>query len=91
MWQTIGELLPSAVGPIPIIAIVLMLGTQRARSNGMAFASGWIVGLTTVAVLIVLLASDADQVHPLARPRRQGARQRHRRAGRMTRAVIVGE
>lgn len=64
MWQTIGELLPSAVGvavsPIPIIAIVLMLGTQRARSNGMAFASGWIVGLTTVAVLIVVLASGAD-------------------------------
>lgn len=67
MWQAIGGVLPSAVGvavsPIPIIAIVLMLGTPRARSNGVAFASGWIVGLTTVAVLIVVLASEADDSH----------------------------
>jgi hypothetical protein len=37
MGQAIGEILPLAVGvalsPVPIIAIILMLGTPRARSN----------------------------------------------------------
>jgi threonine/homoserine/homoserine lactone efflux protein len=64
MWQTIGDLLPSAVGvalsPVPIIAVILMLGTPRARSNGPAFALGWVLGLVIVSVLVVLLASGAD-------------------------------
>ena len=42
--QTIGDFLPAAVAvalsPIPIVAVVLMLGTPRARSNGPAFALG---------------------------------------------------
>ena len=41
MGRAIGEILPMAIGvaisPIPIIAIVLMLGTPRARSTGPAF------------------------------------------------------
>ncbi len=64
MWQAIGDLLPSAVGvaisPVPIIAVILMLGTARARSNGLAFALGWIVGLIVVSVVVVLAAGDAD-------------------------------
>jgi hypothetical protein len=43
MGQAIGDLLPSAVGvaisPVPIIAVILMLGTPRARSNGPALQS----------------------------------------------------
>ncbi|MDQ2677991.1 MAG: GAP family protein [Actinomycetota bacterium] len=65
--QAIGELLPYAVGvalsPIPIIAVILMLDTPKARSNGPAFALGWIVGLTAAAVIVLLIsggASDAD-------------------------------
>jgi hypothetical protein len=38
--RAIGDLLPSAVGvalsPIPIIAVILILATPRARSNGPA-------------------------------------------------------
>jgi threonine/homoserine/homoserine lactone efflux protein len=64
MGQAIGDLLPSAVGvafsPIPIIAVILMLGTPRARSNGPAFALGWILGLIIVSTVIVLVAGDAD-------------------------------
>ncbi len=49
MWPAIGDLLPSAVGvalsPVPIIAVILMLGTPKARSNGPAFAVGWVAGL----------------------------------------------
>ena len=50
--QAIGDLLPVAVGvalsPIPIIAVILMLGTPKARVNGPAFVVGWIVGLVAV-------------------------------------------
>jgi threonine/homoserine/homoserine lactone efflux protein len=64
MWQAIGDLLPSAVGvalsPVPIIAVILMLGTPRARSNGPAFAVGWVLGLVIVSVVVVLLASGSD-------------------------------
>ncbi len=46
MGQAIGDLLPAAIGvaisPVPIIAIILMLGTPKARSNGPAFAAGWV-------------------------------------------------
>jgi hypothetical protein len=31
---------------IPIVAVVVMLGTPRARSAGLAFAAGWLVGLS---------------------------------------------
>lgn len=64
MWNTIGQLLPSAVGvalsPVPIVAVILMLGTPKAKSNGPAFAAGWILGLVAVSVVVLLLASGAD-------------------------------
>jgi threonine/homoserine/homoserine lactone efflux protein len=59
--EAIGDILPMAVGvaisPVPIIAIVLMLGTRRARSNGPAFALGWLIGLTAVGAIVLALAS----------------------------------
>lgn len=64
MGQAIGDLLPSAIGvalsPVPIIAVILMLGTPKARSNGPAFAIGWVIGLIVVSVIVLLVASDAD-------------------------------
>jgi threonine/homoserine/homoserine lactone efflux protein len=61
MGEAIGNTLPMAIGvaisPVPIIAIVLMLGTPRARSTGPAFAVGWLVGLTVVGAVVLLLAS----------------------------------
>ncbi len=64
MGQAIGDILPLAVGvalsPVPIIAVILMLGTPRARTNGPAFAIGWVIGLIVVSVIVVLLASGAD-------------------------------
>jgi Sap, sulfolipid-1-addressing protein len=52
LGEAIGDLLPSAVGvalsPIPIVAVILMLGTPRARSNGPAFAAGWVGSTNTV-------------------------------------------
>jgi threonine/homoserine/homoserine lactone efflux protein len=62
--QAIGDLLPSAVvvalSPVPIIAVILMLATPRARSNGVAFMIGWIAGLVAVSVVVLFLFSGAD-------------------------------
>lgn len=64
LGQVIGHVLPSAVGvalsPIPIIAVVLMLGTPRARSNGPAFAIGWVIGLTAVSAVVLVVADGAS-------------------------------
>ena len=63
MTDAIGQVLPLAVGvalsPVPIIAVVLMLGTPAGRVNGPAFLLGWIVGLTVVATLVLLVAGGA--------------------------------
>jgi threonine/homoserine/homoserine lactone efflux protein len=64
MGQTIGEILPLAVGvavsPIPIIAVILMLFSGRARANSLAFLFGWIVGIVAVSALFVWLAGTQD-------------------------------
>lgn len=64
MSQAIGQSLPFAVAialsPIPIIGVVLMLATPRARVNGLAFLAGWIVGLAVVGAVVILISSGAD-------------------------------
>jgi threonine/homoserine/homoserine lactone efflux protein len=64
LGQAIGDFLPAAVGvalsPVPIVAVILMLGTPRARTNGPAFALGWVVGLAAVSVTVLLLAGGSD-------------------------------
>jgi threonine/homoserine/homoserine lactone efflux protein len=61
--DAIGQVLSLGVGvslsPVPIIAIVLMLGTPRARVNGPAFVLGWILGLTIVGVIVLVVAGGA--------------------------------
>jgi hypothetical protein len=60
MGQAIGQSLPLAVGvalsPVPIIAVVLMLTTPRARANGPAFVLGWLLGLGVVGAVVLALA-----------------------------------
>ena len=60
MGQAIGEFLPAAVGiavsPIPIVAVVLMLVSARARVNGPAFLAGWIVGVAGLGALLLVAA-----------------------------------
>ena len=69
--EAIGDLLPSALAvalsPIPIVAVVLVLGTSRARTAGPSFALGWIAGLLSVSVVVLLLVgsgSDSDSDDP---------------------------
>ena len=63
MQQVIGQILPLAVGidvsALSIAAVILMLGTPRARSNGPMFLVGWMVGLFVVGGIALVLASAA--------------------------------
>jgi Sap, sulfolipid-1-addressing protein len=64
MGSAIGHVLSLAVGvalsPLPIIAVILMLVTPRARSNGPAFIVGWLVGLAIVGTIVLLIAGPAN-------------------------------
>jgi len=64
MLDAIGEILPSAVGvaisPVPVIAVILMLFTAKAKTNGPAFLLGWVVGLSVAATVVYSLADSAD-------------------------------
>ncbi len=63
MGQGISEILTFAVGvaisPVPIIAVILMLFSQRARVNGPAFLLGWVVALGAVSAAVYAV-SDAS-------------------------------
>jgi len=60
LGQAIGGLLPFAVGvalsPTPIVAMVLMLITPKARVNGLVFVLGWVVGVAVVGAILLALA-----------------------------------
>lgn len=62
--EAIGAILPAAVAvalsPIPIIAIVLVLGSSHARTSGPAFAAGWVLGLTAVSIVVVQFVGGAS-------------------------------
>src|ERR1039457_935512 len=63
MGQAIGGSLALAIGiaisPIPIIAVVLILTTHRAKANGPAFLGGWLLGLGIVGAIVLVLARPA--------------------------------
>jgi threonine/homoserine/homoserine lactone efflux protein len=63
MADAVGQVLSLGVGvalsPVPIIAVVLMLGTPRARANGPAFVLGWVAGLAVAGTVILLVSSGA--------------------------------
>jgi threonine/homoserine/homoserine lactone efflux protein len=46
--------------PIPIIAVILMLFSQRARANSAMFLLGWIVGVLGVTVVALVIANTQD-------------------------------
>lgn len=62
MGGAIGQSLPVAVGvmisPLPIVAVVLMLTSGKARANAFAFLLGWFVAVGAVALVVALLAGS---------------------------------
>ena len=49
-----------AISPVPIIAVILMLFSRRARVNGPVFLLGWVVALAVVSAVAFLLAEGTD-------------------------------
>jgi threonine/homoserine/homoserine lactone efflux protein len=64
MGEAIGQVLGFGVGvalsPVPIIAVVLMLSTPRARVNGPMFLLGWVIGLSVVGVIVLFASSGGN-------------------------------
>jgi hypothetical protein len=70
MGEAIGQSLPLAIGvalsPIPIIAVVVLLTSSRARSLGPVFVLGWLLGLVVVGAIVLAVvgpsgAGSSDQ------------------------------
>jgi threonine/homoserine/homoserine lactone efflux protein len=64
MGKAIGEILPYAVAASitvsAIIGIILMLVTPKARTNGPAFAVGYVLGFALVGTIVIALAGGKD-------------------------------
>src|SRR5512135_2420747 len=64
MGKGISEVLTFAVGvaisPVPIIAVTLMLFSQRARVNGLMFLLGWVLALAVVSGVVYAAADQAN-------------------------------
>jgi threonine/homoserine/homoserine lactone efflux protein len=62
--KAIGEILPYALGAaisvVPIIAVILMLVTPKAKTNGASFAIGFVLGLAVICTVAVALAGGSD-------------------------------
>lgn len=64
MGQAVGNVLPLAVAvavfPVPIIAVVVVLGSNRGTAKGVAFVFAWCLGLAAVGAVALVLAGVAD-------------------------------
>lgn len=65
MGATIGEILGFAVGvaisPVPVIAVILMLFTNKATANSLSFLGGWILGLAIAGGIVLALGIEASE------------------------------
>jgi hypothetical protein len=59
MGEAIGHSLPLAIGvglsPIPIVAVVVLLTSSRARCLGPVFVLGWLLGLVVVGAIVLVV------------------------------------
>ena len=64
MGQGVSEVLTFAIGvaisPVPIIAVILMLFSQRARVNGPVFLLGWVLTLAVVSGVVYAISDQSD-------------------------------
>jgi hypothetical protein len=64
MGQGISAILTFAIGvaisPVPIIAVILMLFSPRARVNGPAFLLGWVVALAALSTVVYIVSHDGN-------------------------------
>ena len=64
MGQGISAVLTFAIGvavsPVPIIAVILMLFSPRARVNGPAFLAGWVLALAALSTIVYAISHDGN-------------------------------
>ncbi len=62
MGEAIGQGLPFAAGlavsPFPLVAIVVILGSPRGRSNGILFALAAVAGIAAIGTIVLMLSGD---------------------------------
>lgn len=60
MGEVFGSLLPFIAGialsPVPVIAVILTLFSERGKSASVGFLAGWMLGLTALTTIVALLA-----------------------------------
>jgi threonine/homoserine/homoserine lactone efflux protein len=63
MGDAVGQVLVLGIGvavsPVPIIAVILLLVTPRARTTGPAYVLGWLFGLSIVGAVVFAVAPNA--------------------------------
>ena len=61
-------MLPLAIGiaisPLAIVAVILILTTPQARTNGPAFLGGWLLALTVVGGVALVVTDAAESASP---------------------------
>lgn len=66
--ELVGTIVPLALvvglSPLPILPMVLLVMTPRARGNSLAFLGAWFVALTAIVVGALLLAGTQDPTPP---------------------------
>lgn len=64
MGEALGNVLPLAVAiaifPVPIIAVVLIIGSDRGQAKGSAFVLAWCAGLGAIGAIVLLLGGVFD-------------------------------
>jgi hypothetical protein len=64
MGEAIGQSLPLAIAvalsPVPIIAVVVLLTSSRARSLGPVFVLGWLLGLLVVGAIVLAVVGPSS-------------------------------
>lgn len=64
MGEALGDILPLAVAvaifPVPIIAVVLVLGSDRGTAKGAAFVLSWCFGLAAVGGIVLVFGGAAN-------------------------------
>lgn len=64
---TLGYAVGIAISPIPIAATILMLFSDRARTNSVTFMVAWISGIAVVATVVALIPGlETDDAEPSA-------------------------
>lgn len=67
LGRAIGELLPAAlavgIGPIFVVAVMLVPHDRRSRLASGTFVAGWIVGLTVATAVVVAITDDTAKPH----------------------------